>query len=73
MPLAISCRVSGRHRMSSLGTNCPPIAGIVGADWEYFSFPKHLNIKLEPSGPGQCECIILVSSDSHFPSVPVEQ
>ena len=45
------------------------VADIIGADWEYFSFPKHLNIKLEPCGPDQCECIILVSNESNLHSL----
>ena len=47
------------------------VAEIIGADWEYFSFPKHLNIKLEPCGTDQCECIILVSNESNLLSLCV--
>lgn len=35
-------------------------ADITGADWQYFRYARHANVRLEPAGSNQYEAIILV-------------
>lgn len=66
VPSAFSCQASHCCRVQTkplLDIDGSFIADIIGAGWEFFSFAKHINIRLQPCGSNNYECIVLVSSD----------